>query len=125
MKSKGTQRIATALWIALGLLASTGLCGCQIFQVRDAEGKVIPWATVNILTSKGESNFPMWTGMLGEASTFVSTEPQGTTEWIEVSKKGYRTNKVQRTQETKMTIVLQKLSGPDADLDTRVLPTND
>jgi hypothetical protein len=105
-----TKRNATRFVESLALLGLTLLgAGCQIVHVQDQEGKPVFWAEVRTRTATSESNFPVMTDLLGNATLLASDEDEGVQEFLTVSKEGYiPVSNFVRTREGKMVVTLQE-----------------
>ena len=90
--------------------------GCQMVHVQDEEGKGISWAEVRVRTATSESKFPVMTDFFGNATLLTTSEPEGTQEFLEVSKDGYiPVNNFARTREGTMIVTLRKMRAVPAE----------
>jgi hypothetical protein len=85
--------------------------GCQIVNVKTPDGKPVMFAEVNTQTSHGESGFPAYTGLFGEAMLPVSNQPAGDPEWLLVTKDGFAVEKMSRPSDGVVNVTLHPTGG--------------
>ena len=99
----------------LSLIAITGFImlvatGCQMVHVQDQAGKPINWAAVSTgPEGKKASSLPVMTNFLGDAALPKSMSKER--EIIQVSKDGYETKTVHRSDKEKITVTLYKIGS--------------
>ena len=90
--------------------------GCQVVNVKDADGKAVAWAKVNTSTAAGgDTHFPAYTDLFGNAMLTASQEPPGTKEYIKVEKEGYAPSMIPRPEDGTVSITLKKTMTPPAE----------